>query len=150
MARSNEFRKLDADAAAELNSHWADVYSCSVKDSDAHAWVEIYLNNYGWMPVDMTPGVSDDNLSYRAVLDELTGDSMNSSTPPDSMDTSDDSTVIDEAADSTRDPEPPIPEDSNSDSSDSNTDNLNDANLDDTNIDNSDSIGSYTDRKSVV
>ena len=28
----------------------------SVLDSDAHAWVEIYLDGYGWYPVEMTPG----------------------------------------------------------------------------------------------
>lgn len=28
-----------------------------VKDSDAHAWVEIYLDGYGWYPVEMTPPV---------------------------------------------------------------------------------------------
>ncbi|MBD5162504.1 MAG: hypothetical protein HDT14_10930 [Oscillibacter sp.] len=27
-----------------------------VLDSDAHAWVEIYLDGYGWHPVEMTPG----------------------------------------------------------------------------------------------
>ena len=27
-----------------------------VRDSDAHAWVEIYLDGYGWYPVEMTPG----------------------------------------------------------------------------------------------
>lgn len=26
-----------------------------VRDSSAHAWVEIYLNGYGWYPVEMTP-----------------------------------------------------------------------------------------------
>lgn len=27
-----------------------------VLDSDAHAWVEVYINGYGWHPVEMTPG----------------------------------------------------------------------------------------------
>ena len=30
--------------------------SAVVKDRDAHAWVEIYLDGYGWYPVEMTPG----------------------------------------------------------------------------------------------
>ena len=29
-----------------------------VLDRDAHAWVEIYLDGYGWYPVEMTPGYS--------------------------------------------------------------------------------------------
>lgn len=28
----------------------------AVRDSAAHAWVEIYLDGYGWYPVEMTPG----------------------------------------------------------------------------------------------
>ena len=31
-------------------------YKASVLDSDAHSWVEIYMENYGWLPVEMTPG----------------------------------------------------------------------------------------------
>ena len=27
-----------------------------VMDSDAHAWVEVYIDGYGWHPVEMTPG----------------------------------------------------------------------------------------------
>ncbi len=32
-----------------------DVYVASVKDSSAHAWAEIYLDQIGWVPVDVTP-----------------------------------------------------------------------------------------------
>ncbi len=33
-------------------------YKATVLDSAAHAWTEIYLENYGWVPVEMTPGYS--------------------------------------------------------------------------------------------
>lgn len=33
-------------------------YVATVLDSDAHAWTEIYLENYGWVPIEMTPGYS--------------------------------------------------------------------------------------------
>ncbi len=32
-----------------------DYYSSEITDESAHAWVEIYLENYGWTPVDFTP-----------------------------------------------------------------------------------------------
>lgn len=38
-------------------------YTASVLDSYAHAWVEIYLDNYGWVPVEMTPGYSQMEFS---------------------------------------------------------------------------------------
>lgn len=31
-------------------------YTVNVTDADAHAWVEIYMDGYGWIPVDVTPG----------------------------------------------------------------------------------------------
>lgn len=31
-------------------------YIAAVEDRSAHAWVEIYLDNIGWVPVEMTPG----------------------------------------------------------------------------------------------
>ena len=34
-------------------------YECSVPDSDAHAWAEVYLDDYGWLPVEMTPSEED-------------------------------------------------------------------------------------------
>lgn len=35
-----------------------DVYRASVKDSAAHAWAEVYLEQIGWIPVDVTPGTA--------------------------------------------------------------------------------------------
>lgn len=32
-------------------------YQADVLDSDAHAWAEIYLEDIGWVPVEMTPGI---------------------------------------------------------------------------------------------
>lgn len=31
-------------------------FTASVKDADAHAWAEIFLDDIGWVPVDATPG----------------------------------------------------------------------------------------------
>lgn len=33
----------------------------SVKDYNAHAWVEVYFDGYGWVPIDPTPG---SNIGY--------------------------------------------------------------------------------------
>ena len=38
------------------------VYKAEVGDYMAHTWVEIYLDNIGWVPVEMTPGSSLDSL----------------------------------------------------------------------------------------
>jgi hypothetical protein len=35
-------------------------YTATVYDRNAHAWTEIYLDNYGWVPIEMTPGFSGD------------------------------------------------------------------------------------------
>ena len=33
--------------------------SLNVLDSDAHAWVEVYDDKYGFLPVEVTPGYGD-------------------------------------------------------------------------------------------
>lgn len=44
-------------------------YRAWVKDSQAHAWTEIYLSGQGWVPVEVTPGYSqasfDENETVR-------------------------------------------------------------------------------------
>jgi hypothetical protein len=36
-------------------------YTAKVLDRNAHAWTEIYLDNYGWVPIEMTPGFSEED-----------------------------------------------------------------------------------------
>ena len=37
------------------------VYRCAVIDKDAHAWCEVWIDGFGWMPAEMTPGFSGAN-----------------------------------------------------------------------------------------
>ena len=32
----------------------------NIKDSSAHAWTEVYIKGYGWLPVDFTPGYQEE------------------------------------------------------------------------------------------
>ena len=43
-----------------LNSHGK--YTINVKDNRSHAWMEIYLNGYGWVPYEFTAGYSDSTI----------------------------------------------------------------------------------------
>ena len=38
-------------------------YAAEVIDRNGHAWVEIYLNDVGWIPVEMTPGYGADQTT---------------------------------------------------------------------------------------
>ncbi len=51
--------RLEGVPARYVAGYVADLDSsgqAAVPDSAAHAWVEIYLDGYGWYPVEMTPG----------------------------------------------------------------------------------------------
>lgn len=43
-----------------VNSEYADVYEYELNDSQAHAWVEIYIDGFGWIPVEVTPSSDED------------------------------------------------------------------------------------------
>lgn len=41
------------------------LYRAELSDANAHAWVEIYLENYGWIPYEMTPPAKESETSSR-------------------------------------------------------------------------------------
>ena len=67
---------LDADASYyytgsnQLGN--SSVVTTEVTDGDAHAWAEVYINGFGWFPVEFTvPAVDDGRTSYGDFLSAL-------------------------------------------------------------------------------
>lgn len=51
-------------------------YLATVTDKAAHAWTELYLENYGWTPVEVTP-LSDSTVTTYPGYDEATQQQVN-------------------------------------------------------------------------
>lgn len=50
------------------------VVEVEVTDGDAHAWVEVFIDGFGWMPVEVTPPSQDDEeTTYGDFLSALSG-----------------------------------------------------------------------------
>lgn len=51
------------DNIKHLESNAKGEYEIDLTDKEAHAWVEIYSKNYGWISVEVTPGFYSGNLN---------------------------------------------------------------------------------------
>ena len=61
-------------------------YVASVKDENAHAWAEIWLDNVGWVPVEMTPGYEDVNIDLPIQDGQSAFQPWEEDVPPEVMD----------------------------------------------------------------
>lgn len=68
----SDFQKMDH--GSEAVEPYDYDYTATVSDKSAHAWVEIFLKDYGWVPVEVTPTL-DGHMS--AVYPGYNNDEMN-------------------------------------------------------------------------
>ena len=54
-----EARYAEGYAASDFKPTADGKYVCYVKDSDAHAWTEVWIDGIGWMPYEATPPYND-------------------------------------------------------------------------------------------
>ena len=98
-------------------------YKAQVGDYMAHAWVEIYLDDIGWVPVEVTPGASLENVPSSGEIQtwesesnrhrqELLDQEQDDSTEDDGQDTQSSETENDNSEDETS--EDPAPSESES------------------------------------
>ncbi len=72
------------------------VYEASVKDSSAHAWVEIYLAQIGWVPLDVTPGQEEQAAAAQKNAADLGFQTSTDDISHKKDDTKTDDTLLDE------------------------------------------------------
>lgn len=74
-ATLNEGEKVSDWFSGESELEKTGVVTVSVPDANAHAWTEIYIDNFGWIPVDFTPPSEEADISsdYSSFLQLFAG-----------------------------------------------------------------------------
>lgn len=66
-ARYCEGYLLEGSVGAPLPNAPSGVYEAELSDANAHSWVEIYVDDYGWIPYEMTPPSYETEESNRSL-----------------------------------------------------------------------------------
>lgn len=67
-------------------------YLVEIKDNRSHAWAEIYINGYGWMPFEFTAGYTDKSINTETTTTTTTTTTSITNTTTTSSDGSQEST----------------------------------------------------------
>lgn len=63
VVKKGDFKQVKAQPSPDSDSHWDAEYDgdyeAVITDRNAHAWVEVYIDGYGWYPLEVTPGYSE-------------------------------------------------------------------------------------------
>ncbi|MDE6035195.1 MAG: transglutaminase-like domain-containing protein [Ruminococcus sp.] len=78
-----------SDDFTDENRNADGTYTIELKDNRSHAWSEVYLDGYGWLPFEFTTGYSDNNLPEEEFT---TTSSTESETQPETSTTEESST----------------------------------------------------------
>lgn len=97
------FRSIINGSSYEGNRIVKDI-EVSVKDYNAHAWTEVYLDSFGWIPVDFTPASSQE-YSYATGAEDNTTPAT--ATPEPVQDTP--TPMIEEHSEDKQEPNLPVP-----------------------------------------
>ncbi|MDE6665249.1 MAG: transglutaminase-like domain-containing protein [Ruminococcus sp.] len=64
----------------ETNANSDGSYTITLKDNRSHAWAEIYLDGYGWVPFEFTAGYSDSSIVTETTTQNIFTDTSTETT----------------------------------------------------------------------
>lgn len=114
----------------EDEGYKAFIKEVDVLDSNAHAWVEIYIDGYGWVPVECTPGYSFSEENDIATMNPVTSPSTPTVTPTISPETEEEEDTSNENPSDVEEKEPPKATTKPTENPDREYDNINSATSD--------------------
>lgn len=62
-------------------------FTINVKDNRSHAWSEVYLNGYGWIPFEFTAGYTDSSIETEAATTTVPAETTVTTAAPDNTET---------------------------------------------------------------